>query len=239
MTMNLSQLEQDRQAHGSYIKDLVFGANDGIVTTFAVVAGVAGAGLEPRVILILGFANLIADGFSMASGNYLGSRSEQEFVEGEQRRVEEFVEIDPTESRKLITSMYHEKGFRGPLLARVVAHYTQQKRLLARIFLGEHLGLHADEAEQPFRNATATFLAFVVAGLLPLIPFVFGLTGQSGFQVSIGMTGVGLFLVGAGRTYVTKKHWFSSGMEVLIVGTIAATAAYLVGILLAQLGART
>jgi VIT1/CCC1 family predicted Fe2+/Mn2+ transporter len=150
----------------------VFGANDGIVTTFAVVSGVTGAELSPRVIIILGIANLLADGFAMGAGNYLGMRSEQEYqnnVNGGGRE-----------------GMIHAVG-----------------------------------------HGAAIFLAFVLAGSIPLLPFVF-LSSGNVFLISSLATAAALFVVGSLRTKITRAHWFVSGLEMLLIGSVAAACAYAV-----------
>lgn len=159
----------------TYIRDIVFSANDGIITTFAVVAGVAGAQFGHKVVIALGFANLLADGLSMAAGNYLGVESEQEAEETH----------TPWRHRKRI--------------------------------------------DRPFQHGAAAFVAFVTAGFFPLIPYLFPLFGDA-FRLSTFITVGCLFGVGAARTHVTHRNWFRSGLEMLLVGGVAAAAAYLVGI---------
>jgi len=163
---------------GHHIGDLVFGANDGIVTTFAVVSGVTGAALNPRVIIILGLANLLADGISMGAGNYLGMRSEQEYHD-------------------------HFNGF------------VREGRI--------HAAGHG----------AAIFLAFLAAGSVPLLPIML-LPQAHGFLLSCVATGVALFAVGSLRTFVTQARWFVSGLEMLLIGSFAAGAAYGVGYFLRQ-----
>lgn len=161
-----------------HIGDVVFGANDGIVTTFAVVSGVTGAELSPRVAIILGIANLLADGFAMGAGSYLGARSEQQ-LQGSQGAVRE--------------GQAHALG-----------------------------------------HAAAIFLAFNAAGVVPLLPFLL-LPQNHVFGASCLATGLVLFTVGSLRTLVTRARWFVSGLEMLVVGSLAAAVAYLVGSLLRQL----
>lgn len=154
--------------------DAVFGANDGIITTFAVVAGATGANLSPNIIVILGFANLFADAISMASGNYLGVKSALEYQD----------------SKKVKVKHYHS----------------------------------------PISHGLVTFGSFVIAGLLPLLPFVLKLGPR--FLLSAFVVGLSLFAVGSLRTLYSKKSWFTGGMEVLLIGGVAATVAYSIGFLL-------
>lgn len=158
----------------SYIGDVVFGASDGLITTFAVVAGVTGANLASQVVIILGLANLLADAVSMAAGNFLGHESEEEIM-GRYR--------------------FHT----------------------------------------PTRSAIAIFVAFVAAGLLPLLPYLAGLTGSFAFYLACFVTLLSAFLIGAVRTTVTKRNWLTSGLEMLAIGSVAALVAYLVGFFLKSL----
>ena len=171
----------DREAHEPrdvrglaqhYLKDLVYGANDGIITTFAVVAGVAGAQLDSRIVLILGFANLLADGFSMGASNFLSIRSDQAVLRISGRGIEE------------------------PF---------------------------------PARHSLATFLAFVVAGMVPLASYLFATDDGSRFALAVVLTLTTLFVVGAARAAVTRGRWWTNGAEMLLVGSVAAGVAYSVG----------
>jgi VIT1/CCC1 family predicted Fe2+/Mn2+ transporter len=164
------------------LKAAVLGANDGIITTFAVVAGVVGAGLPVTTILILGIANMIADGISMALGDYLGEQSTRQMAGNTHQPVANFL---------------HSTSF-------------------------------------------VTFIAFVVAGSLPLLPYVVQLMGinppgESQFQLSIFSTGVALFIVGSMRTIITKHGWLRSGIEMFSVGAFAAAIAYLLGAFIEKL----
>lgn len=154
----------------SFLRDFVFAADDGIITTFAVVAGSLGAALSPRVILILGAANLLADGFAMASGNYLATKSEEEYEEAEDK-----------------TQQYHS----------------------------------------PLPHSIITFFSFVIAGVIPLLPYLAGIRG--GFYLSAFLVLMSLFTVGVVRTRFTKKKWLLGGVEMIAVGGLAAAVAYLTG----------
>lgn len=163
----------------SILKSIVFGANDGIVTTFAVVAGVAGARLSAEVVLVLGVANMVADGLAMGLGDYLGERSE---------------------------------------------------RLMRNNGRGKSLGTGV------WHTGLATIISFVVAGSLPLLPyfartFGLGIAEYLQFPLSVFSTAAALFFVGAGRSFFTQCGLIRGGLEMLGVGAIAATAAYVLGAL--------
>ncbi|MEK7189127.1 MAG: VIT1/CCC1 transporter family protein, partial [Patescibacteria group bacterium] len=220
---NATAMERYHHAgRGSYLRNMVYGANDGIVTTFAVVAGVAGASLEPKIVLILGFANLIADGVAMATGNFLGTRSENA-LQAKERAMESWeVANVPDEERREIRDIYRTKGFKGQDLEAAVRIITSDKKLWVDEMMVNELAIIPGEEENPWKNGLATFVAFIVAGLLPLLPYVFGVEFGSAFATAVGMTGVALFAVGSARSSVTKEHWLVSGLEMLGVGAIAA-----------------
>lgn len=215
------------QRFGStYIRDLVYGANDGIVTTFAVVAGVAGANLSSTVVLVLGFANLLADGLAMALGNYLGTKSEAAYITAE--RAMEAWEIDhlPQEETAEIREIYRQKGFSGKYLDRAVSIITADKTRWLNEMMTAELHLIPELDAHPAKKGLATFIAFTTAGFLPLTPYILG---APSFAASALMAGLALFGVGSLRTIITRRRPLRSGLEMLLVGGLAASAAYLVG----------
>lgn len=218
---------------GSYIRDVVYGANDGIITTFAVVAGVAGAQLSSNIVLILGFANLLADGLAMAIGNYLGTKSEQEYVQKEREMEEWEIEHVPDCEIKEIRDIYKKKGFKGKSLTQMVDLVTSNKKLWVDTMMIDELGVLPDDDTSAFKNGLATFISFAIAGLFPLLPYLFQVPNLE-FNLSITFTALALFSVGALRTFITKKHWLIAGLEMLFVGAIAAIVAYTTGYFIDQ-----
>lgn len=154
-----------------FIGDIVYGANDGIITTFAVVAAAAGAGVSASIIIILGIANLVADGFSMGASAYLSMRSEQE-----------------------------------------VASATAQQ-----------------QERNPLFDGLVTFVSFVIAGSLPLIPFLVPSAAEDAFFISSIATAITFFVVGAARSLVINRNPMLAGLEMLLVGGVAAIIAYGLG----------
>lgn len=214
---------------GTYLKDIVYGANDGIVTTFAVVAGVAGAALDANIVIILGVANLIADGFSMATGNYIGTKSELQYQKKEREMEHWEVVHVPEHEEQELREIYKKKGFKGEDLERAIKVITSNKKIWVDEMMVNELGMIPIDISEasPIKNALATFISFVIAGSLPLVPYIFGM--GNGFILAIGMTAVALFIIGSLRTFLTRHHWFVSGLEMLFVGAIAAGFAYFVG----------
>lgn len=223
----------------SYLRDFVYGAIDGAVTTFAVVAGVAGAGLRTSIVLILGAANLVADGFSMAVGNFLGLRSEHQRRAEAERREREHLRLIPEGEREEVRQLLGRKGFRGEDLERAVRVITADEDRWVAYMMTEELGFPHQEPD-PYRAAGSTFLAFVVVGAVPLVAFVGDLIAPGAvsapFVWSAVLTGVAFFLVGAVKSRFVVQPWWRSGGETLLLGGAAATLAYVVGTALGGLG---
>jgi len=221
---------------GGYLRDFVYGANDGIITTFAVVAGVAGADLSSAVVLIMGVANLLADGFSMSSGNYLSEKSNHDYIDSELKKEEWEIEHLPDEEQREVRELYQRKGLTGQTLEQAVSAITSNKKLWAREMLVGELGLFpSEEATSPLATATVTFMAFVSAGTVPLLPYIFKLPYYPSFTWAIIFTGLVLFVVGSLRSLLTNKRWWLSGLEMLTIGAVAAGVAYAVGVFLGHL----
>ena len=216
-----------------HFDDFIYGSIDGAVTTFAIVAGVMGASLPSGIILILGFANLFADGFSMAAANYQASKARNEFIE--MKRKQEEWEIDNLEEqeRDEIRDIYREKGFKDELLEDVVRIITSRRKVWIDTMMKEELGLIEDE-KNPMDSSVSTFVGFNLIGLIPLIPFmVFMAIGielnSVAFVYSIVSVLAAFFLVGMIKGKIVKKSMIRSGVNTLIIGGIAAVVAYMVG----------
>jgi VIT1/CCC1 family predicted Fe2+/Mn2+ transporter len=219
----------------SYLRDFVYGAIDGAVTTFAIVAGVVGAGLSDSVIVILGFANLIADGFSMAASNFLGTRSEQQRRERAQRDEERQIALIPRGEREEIRQIFAAKGFAGPDLDRVVEVITADPQVWVETMMTDELGYGPDNYE-PLRSAGATLLAFVTVGFLPLAVFVVDAMAPgeiaAPFAWSAAMTVIAFYVVGTLKARFVDQPGWRSGLETTAVGGAAAALAFAVGVLL-------
>jgi VIT1/CCC1 family predicted Fe2+/Mn2+ transporter len=210
----------------SYLPDAVYGAIDGAVTTFAIVAGAVGANLSTRVVLILGVANLLADGFSMACGNFLAVRSAREEDEHVQAMELRHIATDPEGERAEVREIYRAKGFAGSRLEAITELVTSNKRAWMDAMLAAEHGVIAT-SRSAMRAGLATFLAFVVAGSLPLIPFVLGLPHAP--AVAVVATGLVFPLIGALKSVWTVRPWWRLALETFGIGMGAAAVAYLVG----------
>jgi vacuolar iron transporter family protein len=216
----------------SYLRDFVYGAVDGTVTTFAVVAGVAGAGLDATVVLVLGVANLVADGFSMAVSNFLGARSEAQRRERTRREEERHVALVPHGEREEVRQLLGSWGLEDRLREEVLDVVTADRERWVRLMMEQEHGLPASPTA-PSLAALATFVAFVVVGSVPLLPFVVdalpGVHVVAPFGWSTATTALAFALIGVGKAVVVGQGRLRSGLESLVVGGAAAMLAYLVG----------
>jgi vacuolar iron transporter family protein len=210
----------------NYLRDWVYGGIDGAITTFAIVAGVVGAEMSSRVVLILGIANLLADGFSMAAANFSGTRTEIDDYERLRAMEERHVDIDPEGEREEVRQIYQAKGFDGDELANMVDLVTSRRRHWIDIMLSEEHGLSLTQ-RSPWKAGLSTFAAFVICGAVPLIPFVLELPDKA--VVAAVMTAFVFFLIGSVKSLWSTHSWWRSGSETLTIGMVAATLAYVIG----------
>lgn len=216
----------------SYLGDFVLGAIDGPVTTFAIVSGVWGAGFSTRVAIVLGLANVIADGFSMAVSNYFKTKSDHELVE-KARRIEELhIEKHPAGEREEVRQIFQAKGFEGELLDRIIETITENKDQWVDTMLTDELGLRL-EPPSPLKAAYTTFSAFMLAGMVPIFPLFWAgvASPNTMFAASAIATALTFLLVGLFKGRVTHQSMLLSALETLVVGGAAATMAFSVGFL--------
>lgn len=216
----------------NYLRDWIYGGIDGAVTTLAVVTGVAGAQLSKWIILALGFANLFADGFSMAASNYLGTKAEQD----DWRRLEQIehrhIDLAPEGEREEVRQIFARKGFAGNDLQRIVELVTADRERWVQTMLTDEYGL-PHEVRSPWIAAISTFTAFLICGLVPLLPYLFG-TDQS-LATSVMLTGIVFLAIGSIKSRWSTSSWWHSGLTTLFVGVVAASLAYFVGLIVKQL----
>ncbi len=219
----------------SYLRDFVYGAIDGAVTTFAVVAGVAGADLGATVVIILGAANVLADGFRMAVSNLLGSRAERQERERARLDEERQIRLVPEGEREEIRQIFAAQGFDGAELERVVEVITADTDLWADTMMREELGYGSTERDE-LRAALTTLVAFLTVGFLPLSVFVYDLVVpgevEDAFTWSAMMTAVAFAAVGGMKSRFVAQSWWQSALETVVVGGVAAALAYATAALL-------
>ncbi len=216
----------------NYLRDWIYGGIDGSVTTFAVVSGVAGARLSPWIILVMGFANLFADGFSMAASNYLGTKAEHEDLQRLETVENRHIDMEPEGEREEVRQIFQQKGFAGEDLQRIVQLITADRRRWVRTMLTEEYGLPY-EVRSPWIAAFSTFSSFFVCGLIPLLPYLF--QSRNAFVLSIIVTGAVFLAIGSAKSRWSTTSWLRSGLVTLFVGAIAASLAYAAGVILSTL----
>lgn len=223
------RLAEDKRPN--YVRDWVYGGIDGAITTFVIVAGVVGAALSAKVIIILGLANLLADGFSMAASNYSGTKAEVDdharLREVERRHIAAAPEGEREEIRQILES----KGLTGRALDDAVEAITSNEETWIETMLTEEYGLSPVQ-RKPLLSGASTFAAFLLCGAVPLLPYLFGV--EAAFSIAVAMTAAVFFTIGALKARWSLASWWASGAETLGVGMLAA-AAFAVGYLLRDL----
>lgn len=213
----------------SYLRDWIYGGIDGAVTTFAIVAGVVGADMGARVILILGLANLLADGFSMAAGNYSGTKAEVDDYERLRERERAHIATIPEGERREVREILRRRGFDGKMLEEATDRITAEEDRWIDVMMHEEYGL-ARVMRSPLKAAGHTFAAFLVCGSVPLAPFALGLPHP--FTWATISTGIVFAGIGAMKSKWSLVPAWRSALETFIIGVAAAGVAYVVGLLL-------
>lgn len=217
----------------TYLKDFIYGSIDGTVTTFAIVSGVVGADLSNAVIIILGFANLLADGFSMGISNYLGTRAEEELKEKAREEENLHINVFPEGEKEEIRQIFSQKGFEGKQLEDAVSTITSDINRWVDTMLIEEHGYSLNK-QNAFRAGFITFIAFFLVGMIPIVSYLVNLISpgliENPFLVSIFLTGFTFLLIGALKSRFIIKSWYRSAIETLLVGGAAAIIAYIVAV---------
>ncbi|HTV31251.1 MAG TPA: VIT1/CCC1 transporter family protein [Xanthobacteraceae bacterium] len=217
----------DRLAQGpysNYLRDWIYGGVDGAVTTFAIVAGVVGANLSASIIFILGFANVLADGFAMAAANYSGTKAERDDYERVLSIERRHIALEPEGEREEVRQIFAAKGFAGKDLERVVDVISADPARWVRTMATEEYGLSPHQ-RSPLWAAFNTFTAFIVCGCVPLATYLFA----GSFLACVLGTGATFFAVGTVKSRWSPAGWLRSGVETFLIGMGAAALAFAVG----------
>jgi VIT1/CCC1 family predicted Fe2+/Mn2+ transporter len=228
------RLRLENQAGTGYAGDFILGGIDGCVTTFAIVTASVGAGFENWVVVVLGFANLLADGFSMAAGNYQNAKAQGLRLKLAREEEHRHIDLLPEGEEEEIRQIFIKKGFSGKLLDSVVAHVTSNKDLWVDTMLSDELGLPS-RPPHAVKAAFVTYLAFVLIGGIPLIPYLIpALSLHQAFTTSIVAACFAFFAVGWLKGYMMGGRKWTAGIETLLTGGLAAAIAYLVAYTIRQ-----
>lgn len=214
-------------AAGNALRAGVFGINDGLVSNAALIYGVAGASPEPSIIMLAGVAGLLAGAFSMASGEYVSVRSQREMFEYQIGLERDELEKYPQEEAAELALIYAAKGMDAAEARRLADTLMQDSERALNTLAREELGLNPDDLGSPWVAATTSFAAFTAGAALPLLPFLFG--QGNALMVSIALTALGLFAVGASMSLFTGRHALLSGLRMLAIGGAAGLATYFIG----------
>lgn len=210
---------------GEYMGDAIYGALDGTVTTFAVIAGAVGAQLSLPVVIIMAFANLFADGFSMSMGSLLSQRSQKQFIEREKSVISGLLKSDPQFINQLLSSTYRRKGLVATLVDQVVQTLMLRPEVVEAEILTEKKVIISSVS--PVKSALVTFCSFILIGSLPVLPLLILPSINSWFVLFL--VAAVLFLIGSLRCKITAVSWWRGGLEIMMAGLLASLIAYLVG----------
>ncbi len=232
----LAKRNQGRKQPGSWIGDAIYGVNDGLGAIFGIVSGVSGATAgDSKYVLLAGLSGLIASALSMGSGAYLAAKSEREIYMAEIAREREAIEMNGPEARELLSLYYQVKGLPEADAQNMVEHIARDPEQMLRVLAGERLGTSEEALANPLVSASSGALSTAVGAAIPIIPFFF----LSGLEAVIAAAIISLaahFAVGAAKSLITVRSWWSSGLEMTAIGAIEGAVTYGIGIMLGKGG---
>jgi len=232
----LARRDSGRKQPGAWIGDAIYGVNDGLGAIFGIVSGVSGATSgDSKYVLLAGLSGMIASALSMGSGAYLAAKSEREIYDAEVAREREAIQMNGPEARELLSLYYQVKGLPEIDAERVADHLSRDPDQMVRALCAERLGTSEEALRNPLVSASSGALSTAVGAVIPVIPFFF----LSGLDAVIAAAVVSLaahFAVGAAKSLITVRSWWSSGMEMTIVGAVEGAVTYGIGILLGKGG---
>jgi VIT1/CCC1 family predicted Fe2+/Mn2+ transporter len=220
-----------RTSYGGSLRAAVFGVNDGLISNFSLVMGVAGAEASPRLVLLTGVAGLLAGAFSMAAGEYVSVRSQRELYEQQLALEEQELESSPEEETEELSLIYRAKGIPGDQADELARQIISNPETAIDTLAREELGLDPSALGSPWTASFSSFVAFAIGAFLPVIPYLL-LNGRSAFFTSAIVCGLGLFIVGALISMFTGRKLIYSALRMVGIGAIAATITFVVGKLL-------
>ena len=233
----LAKRDQGRAPAGSWIGDAIYGVNDGLGAIFGIVSGVSGATAgDSKYVLLAGLAGMIASALSMGSGAYLAATSEREIYEAEVHREREAIELNPSEARELLSLYYRVKGLPEADAVRIVEHIAQDPEQLLKSLASERLNSTEEGLPVPWVSATSGALSTDVGATIPIVPFFF-MHGLAAVIAAAVISLIAHFAVGAAKSLITVRSWWSSGLEMTFVGALEGVVTYAIGIWLGRLGA--
>ncbi len=232
----LAKRNQGRKQPGAWIGDAIYGVNDGLGAIFGIVSGVSGATAgNQSYVLLAGLSGMIASALSMGSGAYLAAKSEREIYMAEVARERDAIAMNGPEARELLSLYYQVKGLPEADAIHMVNHIASDQEQLLRALVSERLGSSEEALSNPIVSASSGALSTAVGALIPIVPFFF----MQGVPAIIAAAAVSLaahFAVGAAKSLITVRSWWSSGLEMTVVGAVEGAVTYGIGILLGKGG---
>jgi len=219
-------------AGGAWVRDVMLGLNDGLVASFAVTSGVAGAFTTGNAAVMAGLSEMLGGAVAMGLAAVISARSQVEFYQSEIEREHDEIERWPDREREEISAIYRDKGFSGPLLEQIVAHITSDPERWSNVMMREELGFNEESFDRPLRSAFAVGSSYLCGAFVPVWPYIF-FEPTVGVLISAISTIVVLFAVGALKTIITSRSWWRSGFESMLTGIAAASVTYAAGRLFA------
>ena len=225
------QQERHKGISRSNIRDFILGFQDGLVNTLGLVLGVASAVQSTRIVLISGLVTTFAESISMAAVAYTSTKAAHDFYKGQMEREKKEIKEIPHMEVEEVRDIYYRKGFRGKQLEGIVKKITSNKKLWLETMMSEELRLLPTDYDKPLKSTLVVGLSAVLGSLIPVLPFFF-LDLKLGMAYALIMSIITLFIVGGIKATITIGNWKKSGLEMAIVGTLAALVGYFVGLLL-------
>src|ERR1700691_2671784 len=233
----LAKRNQGRAHAAGWIGDAIYGVNDGLGSIFGIVSGVSGATLgNSKWVLLSGIAGMIASALSMGSGAYLASKSEREIYEAELAREREAIAMNGAEARELLSLYYQVKGLPQEDADHVVNHIASDPEQMLRALAFERLNSTEEALSNPLTSALSGALSTAAGAFIPIVPFFFS-SGYTAVIISAVVSLAAHFAVGAAKSLVTVRSWWSSGAEMTLVGAVEGVVTYVIGLGWGRLGA--
>ena len=227
--------EKGQPRAASWIGDAIYGVNDGLGAIFGIVSGVSGATLgNSHFVLIAGLAGMIASALSMGSGAYLATKSEREIYEAEFAREREAVEYNEAEARELLSLTYQVRGLSSEDADRIVTRIAENKEQLVQALARERLHTTEEGLAEPWVSATSGAVSTAVGAFIPIVPFFF-MAGIPAIVVAAIVSLIAHFAVGAAKSLITIRSWWSSGLEMTAIGAIEGAVTYAIGMALGKI----
>ncbi|MBV9121505.1 MAG: VIT1/CCC1 transporter family protein, partial [Chloroflexi bacterium] len=220
--------ERQRIANLSQVREVVFGMQDGLLTTLGVVTSVVGATSNNGTVLVAGFAEAVAGALAMAAGEYQASKAQQELHAAEIAKERRELVEKPEEEHHELRAIFQREGLSRGSAEAVTDLLSEHPELLFRTHVEKELGLRVEEFQSPARNAAVMGVSFILAALVPILPYVF-LSARMALAVSVGLTALALFCIGVGKARISHRAYLRAGLEVVAIGLAAAAVTFALG----------